>query len=64
MTGAKSLRLYVTAQDPFLFTSSSVLDPESQTERASPRIARSSLAGASVSDHDDLHCLQDSFHDP
>jgi hypothetical protein len=34
--GAKSLRIYVTAQDPWLFTSSSVLDPEGATGKVVP----------------------------
>jgi TonB-linked SusC/RagA family outer membrane protein len=44
--GAQSLRLYVTAQDPFLFTSANVLDPESQTGSGVPSF-RSFLVGGS-----------------
>jgi hypothetical protein len=44
--GAQSLRLYVTAQDPFLFTSSNVLDPESQTGSGVPSF-RTFLVGGS-----------------
>jgi TonB-linked SusC/RagA family outer membrane protein len=34
--GASSLRLYVTAQDPFLFTNTSVIDPEGATGKVIP----------------------------
>jgi TonB-linked SusC/RagA family outer membrane protein len=44
--GAQSLRLYVTAQDPFLFTSANVLDPESQTGSGVPSF-RTFLVGGS-----------------
>lgn len=44
--GAQSLRLYVTAQDPFLFTSANVLDPESQTGNGVPSF-RTFLVGGS-----------------
>jgi TonB-linked SusC/RagA family outer membrane protein len=45
--GAQTLHVYVTAQDPFLFTSSTVLDPEGRTNAGSPSF-RTLLAGASV----------------
>ncbi|MEO8621820.1 MAG: SusC/RagA family TonB-linked outer membrane protein, partial [bacterium] len=44
--GAQSLRLYVTAQDPFLFTSAKVLDPETQTGSGVP-LFRTFLLGGS-----------------
>jgi hypothetical protein len=44
--GAQSLRLYVTAQDPFLFTSANVMDPESQTGNGVPSF-RTFLVGGS-----------------
>jgi TonB-linked SusC/RagA family outer membrane protein len=34
--GAQSLRLYVTAQDPFLFTNTTVIDPEGATGKVIP----------------------------
>ena len=34
--GAQSLRLYVTAQDPFLFTDTKVIDPEAATGKVIP----------------------------
>jgi TonB-linked SusC/RagA family outer membrane protein len=34
--GAQSLRLYVTAQDPFLFTDATVIDPEGATGKVIP----------------------------
>jgi TonB-linked SusC/RagA family outer membrane protein len=34
--GASNLRLYVTAQDPFLFTNTSVIDPEGATGKVIP----------------------------
>jgi TonB-linked SusC/RagA family outer membrane protein len=46
MTGAKSLRLYVTAQDPFLFTKSTVMDPESQTGTGVPSYRTFLLGGS------------------
>jgi TonB-linked SusC/RagA family outer membrane protein len=42
--GAQSLRLYVTAQDPFLFTNSTVIDPEGATGKVIPAY-RSFLIG-------------------
>ncbi len=45
-TGAKSLRIYFTAQDPFLFTNATVLDPESQTGNGVPSY-RTFLIGGS-----------------
>ena len=44
--GAQSLRLYVTAQDPFMFTNTTVLDPEGRTTAGTPSY-RTLLAGAS-----------------
>lgn len=44
--GAQSLRLYVTAQDPFLFTNTSVLDPEGATGSVVPSY-RTLLIGGS-----------------
>ena len=44
--GANSMRLYVTAQDPFLFTSSNVLDPESQTGNGVPSFRTFLLGGS------------------
>ncbi|MDQ2665531.1 MAG: SusC/RagA family TonB-linked outer membrane protein [Gemmatimonadota bacterium] len=44
--GAQSLRLYVTAQDPFLFASSTVLDPESQTGSGVPSYRTFLLGGS------------------
>jgi len=44
--GAQSLRLYLTAQDPFLFTNANVLDPESQTGSGVPSF-RTFLVGGS-----------------
>jgi TonB-linked SusC/RagA family outer membrane protein len=44
--GASSLRLYVTAQDPFLFTSATVLDPESQTGNGVPSFRTFLLGGS------------------
>ena len=44
--GAQSLRLYVTAQDPFLFTSATVLDPESQTGSGVPSFRTFLLGGS------------------
>jgi hypothetical protein len=46
MTGAKSLRLYVTAQDPFLFTSATVMDPETQTGSGVPSYRTFLLGGS------------------
>jgi hypothetical protein len=43
--GAQSLHIYVTAQDPFLFTNSTVLDPEGRTTAGSPSY-RTFLLGA------------------
>ena len=34
--GAQSLRLYFTAQDPFLFTDTDVIDPEGATGKVIP----------------------------
>jgi TonB-linked SusC/RagA family outer membrane protein len=45
-TGAQSARIYFTAQDPFLFTSTSVLDPEGATGKVVP-IYRTLLIGGS-----------------
>ena len=45
--GANSIRIYVTAQDPFLFTSAHVLDPESQTGNGVPSY-RTFLLGGSL----------------
>jgi hypothetical protein len=42
--GAQSLRLYVTAQDPFLFTDATVIDPEGATGKVIPAF-RSLLIG-------------------
>ena len=42
--GAQSLRLYVTAQDPFLFTDTKVVDPEGATGKVIPSY-RSLLIG-------------------
>ena len=44
--GAQSLRIYVTAQDPFLFTNTTVLDPEGQTGSGVPSY-RTLLIGGS-----------------
>jgi hypothetical protein len=44
--GASSLRLYVTAQDPFLFTNATVLDPESQTGNGVPSFRTFLLGGS------------------
>ena len=44
--GANSMRLYVTAQDPFLFTSANVLDPESQTGTGVPSFRTFLLGGS------------------
>jgi TonB-linked SusC/RagA family outer membrane protein len=44
--GANSMRLYVTAQDPFLFTSANVLDPESQTGSGVPSFRTFLLGGS------------------
>ena len=44
--GAQSLRLYVTAQDPFLFTNATVLDPESQTGSGVPSFKTFLLGGS------------------
>ena len=44
--GAQSLRIYVTAQDPFLFTNTSVLDPEGATGSVVPSY-RTLLIGGS-----------------
>ncbi|MEO8564220.1 MAG: TonB-dependent receptor [bacterium] len=44
--GAQSMRIYVTAQDPFLFTNSTVLDPEGQTGNGVPSY-RTLLIGGS-----------------
>ena len=44
--GAQSVRIYVTAQDPFLFTNSSVTDPEGQTGNGVPSY-RTFLIGGS-----------------
>ncbi|MDB4915423.1 MAG: TonB-dependent outer membrane protein SusC/RagA [Gemmatimonadetes bacterium] len=43
--GAQSMHLYVTAQDPFLFTNSTVLDPEGRTSAGTPSY-RTFLVGA------------------
>jgi hypothetical protein len=45
-TGAQTARIYFTAQDPFLFTSSSALDPEGATGKVVP-IYRTLLIGGS-----------------
>jgi TonB-linked SusC/RagA family outer membrane protein len=45
--GAQSLRIYFTAQDPWLFTNTSVLDPEGQTGNGVP-IFRTLLIGGSL----------------
>ena len=45
-SGAQSLRLYVTAQDPFLFTKATVLDPESQTGSGVPSFRTFLLGGS------------------
>ncbi|MEP6731048.1 MAG: SusC/RagA family TonB-linked outer membrane protein, partial [bacterium] len=44
--GAKSLRLYLTAQDPFLFANTTVLDPEGRTSAGTPSY-RTFLVGGS-----------------
>ncbi|MEO6527912.1 MAG: SusC/RagA family TonB-linked outer membrane protein, partial [Gemmatimonadaceae bacterium] len=44
--GAQSMRIYVTAQDPFLFTNTSVLDPEGSTGSGVPSY-RTLLVGGS-----------------
>ena len=44
--GAQSMRLYVTAQDPFLFTNATVLDPESQTGNGVPSFRTFLLGGS------------------
>jgi TonB-linked SusC/RagA family outer membrane protein len=44
--GASSMRLYVTAQDPFLFTNATVLDPESQTGNGVPSFRTFLLGGS------------------
>ena len=44
--GAQSLRVYVTAQDPFMFTNTTVLDPEGRTTAGTPSY-RTLLVGAS-----------------
>jgi len=44
--GAQSLRIYFTAQDPWMFTNTSVLDPEGQTGNGVP-IFRTLLIGGS-----------------
>jgi len=44
--GAQSARIYFTAQDPWLFTNTSVLDPEGQTGKGVP-IFRTILLGGS-----------------
>ena len=44
--GAQSLRLYVTAQDPYMFTNTSVLDPEGRTSAGTPSF-RTFLVGGS-----------------
>ncbi|CAN5884277.1 TonB-dependent receptor [soil metagenome] len=44
--GAQSMRLYLTAQDPFLFSSSSVLDPEGQTGSGVPSYRTFLLGGS------------------
>ena len=44
--GAQSMRLYVTAQDPFMYTNSTVLDPEGQTGNGVPSY-RTLLIGGS-----------------
>ena len=45
--GAQSMRIYVTAQDPFLFTNTTVLDPEGRTSAGTPSF-RTLLVGASL----------------
>ena len=44
--GAQSMRIYVTAQNPFLFTSANVLDPESQTGSGVPSYRTFLLGGS------------------
>jgi hypothetical protein len=44
--GAASMRLYVTAQDPFLFTNATVLDPEGQTGNGVPSYRTFLLGGS------------------
>jgi TonB-linked SusC/RagA family outer membrane protein len=44
--GAQSMRIYFTAQDPFLFTNATVLDPEGQTGNGVPAY-RTLLIGGS-----------------
>jgi TonB-linked SusC/RagA family outer membrane protein len=44
--GANSMRLYVTAQNPFLFTNATVLDPESQTGNGVPSYRTFLLGGS------------------
>ena len=44
--GAQSMRIYVTAQNPFLFTSANVLDPESQTGNGVPSYRTFLLGGS------------------
>ena len=44
--GAQSLRLYVTAQDPFLFTNTTVLDPEGATGNVVPSYRTLLLGGS------------------
>jgi TonB-linked SusC/RagA family outer membrane protein len=44
--GANSMRIYVTAQDPFLFTNATVLDPESQTGNGVPSYRTFLLGGS------------------
>jgi hypothetical protein len=44
--GAKSLRIYGTAQDPFLFTNATVTDPEGQTGNGVPSYRTLLLGGS------------------
>ena len=44
--GAQSMRLYVTAQDPFLFTNAGVLDPEGATGNVVPSYRTLLLGGS------------------
>ena len=43
--GANSLRLYVTAQDPFLFTNTTVIDPEGATGKVIPAYRQLLIGG-------------------
>ncbi|MDB4882327.1 MAG: TonB-dependent outer membrane protein SusC/RagA, partial [Gemmatimonadetes bacterium] len=44
--GAQSMRIYVTAQDPFMFTNATVLDPEGQTGSGVPSYRTLLLGGS------------------